>query len=611
MPEPSTPSALQAHLLVQERRQDPRRPLMVGASATLSWGELFDRGRRFLSFCWARGLTPGDRVILATRDEGLALTAFVACLRGGLAAVLVDPALPVELLRGVLQTTGARGLVLDGARAPELPADLPRPPLFATVEAAARPSLYQRLLGKKAAVAGDTLPALLDPLAPTAHLPAAPEGAAAYLLFTSGTTSRPKGVEISHHALWTHLGTLVRQLGYDGESRILENLPLHHTDGINQGPMVALVAGATVYRPGPFSIPGVSTLVDWVHLHRISHLYTVPTVLALLDRLVEPGDTLTGSGLRLVVSSAAPLDEVLWRRFEARFGVPVANLYGLTETISGAVYSGPDAATRRVGALGFAVDCEARVVDEGGREVEAGVVGELQLRGPHLMTGYVNDPERTAQAFVDGWLRTGDLVVRDAEGALWLRGRRSRLIIRGGVNVYPEVVSAALERLPGVRGAAVLGAPDALWGERVVAVVEADGDGPGLVAALRPHLPASALPDEVLFTAALPRGPAGKVRLDTLAAKLSALRGERPHAAADVYALAARCFQVETSRLGPASSPAEIPGWSSLAHMELVTALEAAFGVRLDTRQILRIRRLGDAEDVVREARAAQGGAAP
>src|SRR3989304_2239587 len=178
------------------------------------------------------------------------------------------------------------------------------------------------------------------------------QAADAYIIFTSGTTSRPKGVRISHGALFFHLDTLSRQFGISQDARILNLLPLNHADGIVQGPLSAFYNRATVYRPFEFSIQRINDLLDAIYRERITHFVSVPAMLSLIHRLGPGHEAALNKGeLKVVISTAPQLERGLWEGFEKRFGIMVTNVYGLSETVAGGLFSGPGE-SHRIGTVG-------------------------------------------------------------------------------------------------------------------------------------------------------------------------------------------------------------------------------------------------------------------
>ncbi|HEX5078205.1 MAG TPA: AMP-binding protein [Geminicoccaceae bacterium] len=600
-----------------ERSIEPAKPFLVGPRS-LSYGELCERTRRLGALFQELGLQRDDRVVVATEDDSAAISIFLALLRYGITAVVLDPQAAVPELESLIGAADARALLADRAvvaraglgsikraDAALIPIDGDR------AESSFLGRLTRGLRGSRSPERA--YPAVLDALAPLAQRPPdLPESTLAYILFTSGTTSQPKGVEITHRNLAAQMRTFVRHYGLGRDTRLLNVLPLHHTDGLTQGVTLALSAAATLHRPLRFRVDRLPALLDGIRAERVTHLVTVPSVLALIANLgAEHDDCFAGEEFRFVISTAAYLDEGLWRRFEARFRAPMVNVYGLTESVCEALYCGPDPETRRVGTIGKPVDCEARIVTEAGEDVAPGETGELILRGDNIMRGYFRMPDATAAVLKDGWFHTGDLAATDRDGFYRIVGRKKSVIITGGMNVYPEDVTSVLRSLPGVLDAVTFGMPDPAWGERVVScVVPAAGrtlSVEGIAAQFLERASREKLPLEIHIVADLPRGPAGKVILAEARAMVEQRRAV-PAEGGDggirerVLAVAAGTFKTDLRSLSLESDAGNTAGWSSLAHVEFLLALEVEFELRLAPRDLMSIVSLGDAVRVI-EAR--------
>jgi len=586
-------SRLARGLEARRREMPASHPCVVRGERALSYGELFERVDGLGALFARRALSHGDRVLIATEDPAEASALYLASLRCGLVAVPFDARATPEELGAIVRQVEPRLVFADRTAPGRLDTET-------IAVATRRPSLRERLLGT--AVPPSTYPKLLRNV-DTAPLPERiSEAALGHVLFSSGTTGGPKGVELTHAALFAHARTLARVLDYGASTRILNLLPWHHTDGIAHGPLLLSQVGLTLHRPErPFRVEDAEGVVDTLHRERITHLYLTPTLLGLFLRLVDER-ALGSRELRLVVCSGDHLPESLWRRFEDRFGVLVVNLYGLTETVSGALYSGPAPETRRVGSLGRPVDCEIRIDPETGDE---NGVGELLIRGEHLLRGYFRDPDATSRAMDDGWLRTGDLVRCDADGFVRFVGRAKNVIVRGGVKVAPEEIAAVVGSFPGVREAVVIGAPDALWGERVCCFATVGGAAPPsserILELCRERLGSERRPSEVVVVDELPRVASGKVSAQALRDLLSA-RGSSDAVAppsadleSEVLDVAAEALQVRPETLSLASGPEQTHGWDSLGHMRLVEGLEARFGVALRPKDVMRLRTLAEA----------------
>lgn len=570
---------------------EPQRAYIVAESGTLKFGDVVARLPRLSGVFADLGLALGARVVLATDDDLALTTIFIALLRNGITAVVLNPDARATELARLVDAADPGALVLD-ARLVErlLPEHRKRLPIL-------------RIDG---AATEDAYPAVLETARAAEPPRSVDRESTAYILFTSGTTSRPKGVEITHRGLFAQMGTFVRQYGLDQRTRLMNLLPLHHTDGLTQGVVVAACAGAVLLRPMRVRINLIGEFVNACHDLKATHLVTVPSLLALMLGLGERyEDALRSPWFRFVISTAAYLDPGLWQRFEDAFGVRVVNVYGLTETVCETIYCGPDDASRRLGTIGKPVDAEARIVDDSGADVPAGATGELLVRGPHIMKGYFRLPEETATVLRDGWLYTGDLATVDDDGFFRIVGRKKDVIISAGINIYPEDVNAVLRTVPGVVDAATIGLADERWGEVVVCGIVAQPGHEPSEQQIATHFLAQAspekLPREFHFFTDFPRGPAGKVVKSELRRLIEERRAAMQHTSAGgsirdrVFQEAARAFKCRAEDLSAASNPRTTPGWSSLAHVEFLMALEAEFSFNLQPEEIMRIDSVGDA----------------
>ena len=583
------------------------KPWLVTERRTVSFGELRGRIEALAGVLRDLGVAVGDRVVISSRDDAETSLLFVALVCNGITVVNLDPDTRVDRAQSLVRRADPVLLLLDRElagqwSAAELPGRL--------VEIVAPPApgnFLGKLLRKPAPNEG--LQALLAAASPQPP-PASLDGETlAYILFTSGTTDQPKGVCISHRALFAHLSSLSRRFDYDASSRILNTLMLSHTDGMTQGPMIAFYNRIPVYRPVRFEVTRIEPLLDAVYQLRITHMVAVPTMLSLMARLgLDQRDAFHGGDFRLLVSCAAQLEKSLCEQLQVVFRVPLVNMYGLTETVTGGVFAGPDADTGLPGSIGKPFDCELRIVDGDGRDVAPGEAGELLMRGELLMSGYFGDPDLTAEVLRDGWLHTGDLARRDEAGRYWIVGRAKNIIIRGGYNISPEEITEVLQRHPAVSEAATFGVPDPVWGETVASLVvlASPVDIEDLRAFCALYLEPRKLPSRITQVSALPRGRSGKLLQEEARAMLGGTAvasdmasdvvvAEQEDVQARLLRVAAASFKTELSKLGLHSTPREVPGWDSLAHIELVNALEQEFGVQISARDIMSLDRLDKA----------------
>ncbi|HEX9275443.1 MAG TPA: long-chain fatty acid--CoA ligase [Casimicrobiaceae bacterium] len=336
------------------------------------------------------------------------------------------------------------------------------------------------------------------------------------LCYTSGSTGAPKGVVLTQRALfWNAVNsTLMHDL--TRADRILTTLPLFHVGGLNILTLPALHAGATVVLHPKFD---AEATLEAIATERITLMVLVP---AQLDMLLQHPrwQQANLSSLRCISTGSMIVPPRLFEAMRAR-GVPLIQVYGATETAPIATYTAVADAPDKAGSAGKpAVHCGVRIVGASGDAVSRGVSGEIVVKGPNVMSGYWNAPAATADALRDGWFHTGDIGHFDGDGFLWVDGRAKDMIISGGENIYPAEIENALAASPDIAEVAVVGRPDAKWGEIVVAVVV---PRPGcelrdqdVLDLLHGRIARFKHPRKIVFLPELPRSALGKVRKDEL-----------------------------------------------------------------------------------------------
>ncbi|SFF74615.1 acyl-CoA synthetase [Blastococcus tunisiensis] len=485
-------------------RISPNRPAIWFEGATTTHGEFAHRVRRAAAALSALGVGRGDRVAWLGANHPAALETLYACGQLGAVWVPVNARLTPPEVRYVLEHSGTSLVVHGrehGTTADTLRAELPAVRTWVAGEtplAGGADSLdWQQLLA-------DAEPQPRDE-------PVTPDDPC-LIMYTSGTTGRPKGAVLTHgNMTWSCIN---QAFGLDvtPDERTLGLAPLFHIGGLNGTVNPTLLRGGCAVLVRGFDPPAtLAVIVD----QRVTSFFAVPTMLDALSRRPDFG-AVDLSALRTIGAAGAPLPLPLLRTWLDR-GITVQQAYGMTESAPAGTMLDSVDAVAKVGSAGkpqFFVD--VRVVRPDGTECDPHEVGEVVLSGPNIMAGYWNEPEATAAAIVDGWYHSGDAGSTDEDGYLYIRDRYKDMIISGGENVYPAEVESALLELPEVLEVAVIGVPDPHWGEVGLAVVVpapgSDPDPDRLRAELRTRLAAFKVPKHVEFADELPKTATGKVR---------------------------------------------------------------------------------------------------
>jgi long-chain acyl-CoA synthetase len=333
----------------------------------------------------------------------------------------------------------------------------------------------------------------------------------AVILYTSGTTGRPKGAELTHANLRQNVSASVHLFSLGVDDVIFGGLPLFHSFGQTCTMNAAISAGACVTLLPRFD---PAKALEIIERDACTVFEGVPTMYGAL--LNHPDRAKADvSCLKVCASGGASLPVEVLRGFEEAFGCKILEGYGLSETSPVASFNHPDK-ERKPGSIGTPLDgVEFRLVDDEGNDVATGEVGEILIKGHNVMKGYWQRPEATADAIKDGWFATGDMAKVDEDGYYFIVDRKKELIIRGGYNVYPREVEEVLYEHPAVREAAVVGIPHDEWGEEVgAAVALKDGESVAaedLIAFVKEHVASYKYPRKVWFVDELPKGPTGKI----------------------------------------------------------------------------------------------------
>jgi long-chain acyl-CoA synthetase len=492
-----------ATILTETSLAAPDAPACRFAGATTTYAELDEQSGRLAAGLQAAGLAPGQVVAVQLPNLPQFLIAYFGALKAGLVVLPLNPLLMAPELEYHLGDSAAalligyQGMHAEAAKACEAT----RVPLYLVnmgpgpLPDGTRP--FSELFGA-------------TPLDEPGGVPRAADDTAV-LVYTSGTTGRPKGAELTHFQMYMNSTIAGGLFGVRSDDVVLAVLPFFHVFGLSSVINVFVRYGGCLSILPRFQPAAV---LDAIETDRCTVIGGVPTMLhALAQQDITDRDL---SALRVAVSGGASLPEDIMRTFEEKYGIEVLEGYGMTETASSCSFNRPG--DRKLLSIGKPLwGVRMRVADAQGRPLPPGRehVGEILIRGHNVMKGYLGRPEATADTMRDGWLHSGDLGYMDSDGFYFIVDRAKDLVIRGGYNVYPREIEEVLYAHPAIGEAAVIGKPDERLGEEVVAVVALrpghDVSAEDIIAYTRERLAAYKYPREIRFMAELPKGPSGKI----------------------------------------------------------------------------------------------------
>jgi long-chain acyl-CoA synthetase len=465
------------------------RPAIRLDDTTLTYAELLAQASAVAHWLTQQGVQPGDRVGLVLPNVPTFPVHFFGIELAGAVAVPMNPLLKAREIEYYLSDSGTRFL-------------------FTVQEMGAEAKAACDAVGATCVVVptqGTELPGASHDVVPRAP------GDTAVILYTSGTTAKPKGAELTHDNISGNASVTARMLIEVGpEDVVMGCLPLFHVFGLTCGLNAAASVGACLTLIPRFD--GAKAL-QVIERDQVTVFEGVPTMYSAL--LASYDGTQTLGSLRTCVSGGAPLAVEVLHQFEKTFGCKILEGYGLSESSPVACFNHPHL-ERKAGTIGLPVaDVELRLVDDTMRDVGPGEVGEILIKGPNVMKGYWRLPEATAETIVDGWLKTGDLATRDEDGYYTIVDRKKSLIIRGGYNVYPREIEEVVYEHPAVAEAAVIGIPHPELGEEVAAAVAlktgAEVSPEELQRFVKARVAAYKYPRQVWVLPELPKGPTGKI----------------------------------------------------------------------------------------------------
>jgi len=489
------------HYVDRQARDRAGSPYLIAPETgrTLTFGELKRQADNLCRFLLGSGYAPGDKIAFYCANGYQTAAVFLGTMYGGYVSVPLNLVSQASQLEYVLEHSDTR-LVFTDAEHAEV--------LGERVKAVGRPI---EIIVIDVDAPGLFLEDRLPPRVP----PAPGENAPALLMYTSGTTGRPKGCLLTQKNVVS--GALYVQQAHrlTPQDRVLSSLPLYHINGQIVATVGPLVHGGSVVAPHRFSVSQFWELLD---LYECTWFNVVPTIISYLAASAAPDAPPGGRAwVRFGRSASAPLAPELHRAFEKKFGLSIIETMGMTETAA-PIFTNPlEQAKRKYGSVGRPVGNIAKVVSLAGAACNPGEIGELAVKGDNVMAGYYKNPEETAKALDrEGWLHTGDLGYMDEDGYYFVTGRLKELIIKGGENIAPREIDDVLYKHPAVMDAAAVGIPDAHYGQEILcAVVLKPGSSASesdLRAFCEKELGRYKTPKVFKFMADLPKGPSGKVQ---------------------------------------------------------------------------------------------------
>ena len=486
----------------RQAREQPDAPYLIAPETgrVLTYSKLHRDSVELGRYLLAAGLAKGDKVAFMLHNSYQAARLLIGTMYAGFTVSPLNLLAQRSQLAYVLDHSDTRLVFTSTEHASALQAALPdaqRPIKVVPIDPDAE-NVFSR-----------------ENLSPP-PLPEVTEDDEAMLMYTSGTTGKPKGCVLSQRSVVAGGEFTSAAHALTREDRVLCAMPLYHINGQIVTSVAPLVHGGSVVMPRRFS---ASTYWDLVSQHHCTWINVVPTIIAYLLNGADPRvKGISISQVKFCRSASAPLPPDLHRAFEDKFGIGIIETFGMTETNAPCFTNPRDPARRKIGSPGPAFGNEAKIIDPAtGKTLPPGVAGEVMVRGDNVMTRYYKDPENTAKTLEpDGWLHTGDVGYLDRDGYLFVTGRIKEIIIKGGENIAPREIDEALLRHPAVMEAAAVGIPDRNYGQEIMACVVLK---PGsrctveeLAAFSLRELGQYKTPKVIKLVADLPKGPSGKVQ---------------------------------------------------------------------------------------------------
>ncbi|MFJ8244787.1 long-chain-fatty-acid--CoA ligase [Peribacillus asahii] len=478
----------------------PESIAYIYGDKSVTYQELNQKVDRLAAGLYVQGIRKGDGVALILGNSPEFLIAYYGILRLGAFVVPINPLYTQGEINYLLDNSQAKAVITHVSVEPklsEVKKQLENLKLVVYIEAENQESTWEHLMET-----GTSINVYGSPYIGDEDL--------AVILYTSGTTGKPKGAMLTHRNLVSNADSISKLLELDVKDRVVAVLPMFHVFCMTICLNAPIACGATVLIQPKFSPHDV---VSAIREKKATVFAGVPTMYSFIYQLPE-AITEDCQSIRMCISGGASIPTELLHKFENKFNVFILEGYGLSETAP-LVAINPLKGTRKPGSIGLNIPAvQSKVVDEFGKELPRGEVGELVVQGPNVMRGYLNMPEATAAALIDGWLYTGDLARMDEEGYIYIVDRKKDIIIVGGYNVYPREVEEVLYQHPSIVEASVVGVPNEGYGESVKAYVVVKDKQltiDDILHFCQDKLVKYKLPRQVEFLKELPKNSTGKI----------------------------------------------------------------------------------------------------